>query len=233
MEVNPTSAGVYGARESYTAGGNSEIDDVDFMQLLITQMRHQDPFEPMDNSQMVSQLNQFALLDEVGALNSKTDDMLLMSQSLNNTMMLDLVGRTVQVEGDQVVFTPATAVNAAGDEIQAPPRGSEFHFVADQGGTARITLRDAGGEVVGTYTLAVAGGLNELKWQDLLTDPGGWNLDGRYTVEVSVTNANGSAVSTLNLMTLPVDSIRYENNIGVVEVGGRDFLVSQIYQVSI
>ena len=233
MLVNPTSAGAYGMSNDYETGGDSEIDQTDFMQLLITQIQNQDPFDPLDNSEMVSQLNQFSMLDEMSTLNTKTDDMLLMSQSLNNTMMLDLVGRQVTVEGDQVQIDLKSHSDDEGNTVYETPDASRFSFSSASGGTATITLIDEAGVNRGTFTMAATAGLNEVDWESLISGNDADNFDGRYTVEVDLVSSNGVAVDTQTFMTLPVDSIRYENNIGVVEVGGSEFYVSQIYQVGV
>ena len=44
---------------------------MDYMQLLVTELQNQNPLEPMDNSEMASQLAQFSQLQELGSMNSR------------------------------------------------------------------------------------------------------------------------------------------------------------------
>ena len=41
----------------------------DFLKLMLTQMQHQDPLQPMDNQQMVSQMAQFSSLEQMANMN--------------------------------------------------------------------------------------------------------------------------------------------------------------------
>ncbi|RKZ11487.1 hypothetical protein DRQ50_13510, partial [bacterium] len=92
----PTIQGVndgYGPVLGAPARDSSEISDLDFMGLLVAQIQNQDPLSPMDNAEFTSQITQFNMLDRLTAMGQKLDDSLLMSQSINNTAMLALVGR--------------------------------------------------------------------------------------------------------------------------------------------
>ena len=60
---------------SVTSATNEELDRDAFLQLLVTQMQHQDPLEPMDNSQMVSELAQFSSLEQMENLNSSFESL--------------------------------------------------------------------------------------------------------------------------------------------------------------
>jgi len=44
-----------------------------FLQLLTTQLAHQDPTAPQDNAQMIAQLAQFSTLEQLTAMNTKLD----------------------------------------------------------------------------------------------------------------------------------------------------------------
>ena len=50
-------------------------------------------------------------------------------------------------------------------------------------------------------------------------------------MRVAVNNQD-ITVNSITLMTGPVEGLRYDNNMGVVTIGGEDFYVSEIYQIS-
>jgi len=52
------------------AGGADSLDKDAFMRLLATQMNHQDPLAPADNTQMIAQLAQFSSLEQMQELNA-------------------------------------------------------------------------------------------------------------------------------------------------------------------
>lgn len=59
-----------------------------FLQLLVTQMKYQDPTNPMDNTEMISQLAQFSALEEMQNV----------SAAVTNAQALSLVGKNVIME---------------------------------------------------------------------------------------------------------------------------------------
>ncbi len=215
----PYTAGItdgYGPVVGAAPRDYSQIDKLDFMQLLVAQIQNQDPLSPMDNSQFTGQITQFTMLEEMQVQSAKLDESLIMAQSINNTTMLGLVGKSVTVEGNGVSV-------AAG-------RVSETVVASSGPGNAVIEVTDANGRVVDTYPATVKQGLNTVTWDGKLAD-GTTVPDGDYTVSVKVTNGDVEVPFT-TLMTGPVQGLRYVNNVAVVMVGGREYYVSDIYKVS-
>jgi len=195
----------------------NELSSLDFMNLLVTELQNQDPLQPMDTHQMANQLSQMTMAEQLSEISATLEENLLMSQSINNTAMLGLVGRDVTVEGNAIRVADG---EASGSMINS--RGA---------GTATVTVRDANGAIVATYVRTVDAGLNDVSWDGLRTG-GETAADGEYTLEVSVTSADQQSVAATVLMTGPVGGLRYENGIAVVRVFGEEFYVSEIYQVS-
>ena len=194
----------------------SQIDKLDFMQLLVAQIQNQDPLSPMDNAQFTGQITQFTMLEEMQAQSGKLDESLAMAQSINNTAMLGLVGKSVTVEGNGVTVADGEA--------------SDTVLACAGPGQAVIEVTDSSGRVVRTYSKSVQQGLNTVGWDGTLDD-GATAADGDYTVSVKVTNGD-TDVNFTTLMTGPVQGLRYVNGVAVVMVGGREYYVSDIYKVS-
>jgi flagellar basal-body rod modification protein FlgD len=64
----------------------------DFMKLLIEQMRNQNPLEPMDNTEMASQLAQFSQLSQLESMNSTFAEVL---DSIERTYASSLIGKEI------------------------------------------------------------------------------------------------------------------------------------------
>ncbi len=205
--------GVY----STTTAANDDLGMSQFMSLLVTQIQNQDPFSPMDNQQFISQLTQFTSLEQLQKINDALGDNMTVSQSLNNTLLLDLVGRRATVPGSR--FTVA--------EGEASP----LKVQASAGGTATVTVKNAAGQVVSTYDREVAAGWDDVSWNGRLAD-GSVAPDGEYTYEISMVDRSGNPVTTSTYVTGLVDSLRFENGIAMVTVAGVEYYVSEIAQVS-
>ena len=80
-----------------TAGANTarsnELDSSQFMQILLAQLTHQNPLEPMDNAEMMSQFSQLNSLQELRGINSSMESVSAASQT---TYMTSLIGKTVK-----------------------------------------------------------------------------------------------------------------------------------------
>ena len=206
----------YGPVLGQPANDIATVDKMDFMTLLVAQIKNQDPMSPMDNAEFTSQITQFTMLDEMKAMNSKLEENLLVGQTINNTAMLGLVGKSVTVEGNKVWMT--------GD---GP---SESTLAADGAGTVVVEITDDSGHVVASYRKTVERGLNDITWDGHLEN-GDLAEAGNYSL--SVKPGDGSEdVAFTTLMTGPVEGLRYEGNMAVVIIGGVDFYVSDIYKVS-
>ena len=66
-----------------------------FLQLMLTQLRNQDPLEPIENNELISQLSQFSTLEGIENLNAGFSDMLALQQLVQGA---DLVGRKVVIQ---------------------------------------------------------------------------------------------------------------------------------------
>ena len=79
---------------------NDALQLEDFLDLMVTELTHQDPFKPMDNSELATQISQFATVSGINQLNDSfagLSSSLLSDQALKAT---GLVGRNVLVPTD-------------------------------------------------------------------------------------------------------------------------------------
>lgn len=214
MNVNPVGSGTTNSTPTNTT--TTEQDQ--FLQLLITQIQNQNPLDPLDNAQFTSQLSQFAMLEELTAMNASLEQNMVYSQSLNNTMLLGLVGKHAVVEGNDL--------NMSDGEV------SSSQIQSSAAGTATVEVANESGTVVATYTREVAAGWNDLTWDGII-EGGDTASDGAYTVSVSVADRAGNDVSSVTYMSGIVQSIRFENNLALLNIGGRDYYASEIAKVGI
>jgi flagellar basal-body rod modification protein FlgD len=88
--TSPVSAG--------SATSASDLNRQDFLQLLVTQLQHQDPLSPVDDQQFIAQMAQLSALDATNQLAAQVGRMAAAQQEMGS---LQLVGRDVQYTDDQ------------------------------------------------------------------------------------------------------------------------------------
>lgn len=205
MDVSSVS-GIGTAVQTSAASGDVLGKD-DFLSLLVTQLRHQDPLSPMDNGEFVAQLAQFSALEQMQNLNDNVNAQGTLIQSLNNSVVAALVGREVAISGNQIPL-PAEGEVTLGFDLAADAHAVE------------IAVYDAGGEQVDALTLSeVAAGSQRIVWDGV--DADGERLPaGSYTFEVTATDAAGNAVATRSSLIGRVDSIAFDNGVAYFSVFG-------------
>ena len=135
-----TLAGVAGPATATTGNPAAGLNQNDFLRLMTTQLTTQDPFNPVDNTQMVAQMAQFSQVAGIAEMNRSLQAIV---QSLGAGRLSDAaswIGRSMLVESD--VATPLRDGTYAG-EISLP-EGAE---------NVSVSFVDANGAVVHSQNL--------------------------------------------------------------------------------
>ncbi|MGZ3236344.1 MAG: flagellar hook assembly protein FlgD [Burkholderiaceae bacterium] len=163
-----------------------------FMTLLVTQMKNQDPLNPMDNAQMTSQLAQLSTVTGIDKLNTTVQSLMGTFQSGQSLQAAGMIGHGVLVPGSSIDLS--SGVGLLGVELTGP---------AD---SVKVNIRDGAGNVIHSIDLgAQEAGSLPLQW-DGLTDSGATAPDGKYTFDVSAVLA-GSATTANALSFGQVSSV--------------------------
>jgi flagellar basal-body rod modification protein FlgD len=132
-------------------GQTKTLSQADFLSLLIQQMRNQDPTQPMDSSQMVSQLAQ---INQVSATQNLQTSFDALSQSMQGNQLLQassMVGHNVTV--------PSAVGRLQGGALDGAVN------VPDGGGRTFVQISDSAGNVVRTIDLgSQVAGLTDFHW---------------------------------------------------------------------
>ncbi len=124
--TSSTSSALSGAISSSSLGENS------FLQLLVTQMQHQDPTKPQSNSQFIAQLAQFTSLEQMTNVSNSSAQMVTELNNLTSSTQLNsaflLLGNTVTLraaDGSNVTG-PVSSVNANGSTTTVTVNGTDY-----------------------------------------------------------------------------------------------------------
>jgi flagellar basal-body rod modification protein FlgD len=153
----------------------TELNQEDFLTLMITQLKNQDPFKPMDPAQYVGQLAQFSSVSGLSEINKNISTL---TDSLRGNQVLDgasLIGHTVIAEGNQIY----RYVPEEGDAI--PTQGAVE--VPAGASSVQLIVRDSAGTLVKTQAMENQKGLRGFSW-DGSTDAGTTAPTGAYKIEV-------------------------------------------------
>ncbi len=183
--------------ETLKTVGKQELDSSDFMTLFITQLQHQDPMEPMDSSDMATQLADFSNMEATMRMADSMDQLLEYQTSQNNLQLLTLLDQEVRVYGNSV------GVN--GDEI------GQGEFSLDQDADmAVLEVRDAANRLVKLVDLgALSMGIHNVEWDG--TDMVGTKVDdGAYSFNVKAYDQVGQQLAVDYKTTGKVTGIDYE-----------------------
>ncbi len=178
------------AKETAKSGAAAAQDR--FMTLLVTQMKNQDPLNPMDNAQVTSQLAQLSTVTGIDKMNTTLESLMGSFQSNQSLQAANMIGHGVLAPGASVVL--ADGKGMLGVELAEP---------ADK---VQVTIRDAAGKLVHAIDMgSMKAGMQQLQW-DGATDSGGVAASGQYTFEVTATRA-GEKVDATKLAFGIVDSV--------------------------
>ena len=83
----------------------AEDQQTKFLTLLTTQLKNQDPLNPMDNAQMTSQLAQISTVDGIERLNTTLASMMSSTSETQALQMAALVGHGALVDGNNLPLT--------------------------------------------------------------------------------------------------------------------------------
>jgi flagellar basal-body rod modification protein FlgD len=199
-----------------------EADTNKFMTLLVTQLRNQDPLNPLDNAQITSQLAQLSTVTGVNKLNTTLESLKASYQSSEALQAANMIGHGVLVEGDYVKLQDGKAVlgvdlATAADNVQIvitdPRTGKDVQTInlgAHEAGTLPLAWDgipdaanlDANGKPVmldsGTYTFRVVA----MRGGEALTDAKGLSFDSVASVTTSAKDGIKLNLPTKGMVTL-------------------------------
>jgi flagellar basal-body rod modification protein FlgD len=162
-------AAVTGANTLTQLAGNFN----DFLSLLTTQLKNQDPTSPMDTNQFTSQLVQFTAVAEQISTNTTLGQLLTSSLAQQLSQATGLIGT-------QVSFTGGTLPLQSGQ--------AQLNFQTPGAEPVQITVSDPSGVQVAQQTVNAVAGQNSWTWNGV-TDTGKQLSDGSYTVAVTAAGA--------------------------------------------
>ena len=200
----------------------------DFMKLLLVELQHQDPTEPMDSEKILSQTSQLATLES----SKNTTEAL---EQLSNSMMNTQEFSTIAAIGKRADLGSDAVSHEEGDTTTF-----EIYFPEDViGGVIDIT--DTDGNIVGTIPIEMEedadgniedqkdAGVYQFSW-DGMTSSGSNADSGVYHVNSQYNDPNGDEHKT-RLGAYPIESVRFEDGKALVKLGSSYVPLANVVEV--
>lgn len=179
-----------------TATGTSALGKDSFLQLLVTQLNNQNPLDPQDNTQFVSQLAQFSSLESMENLDTTLGSFYSSFQSSQALQASSLVGRSVIVSSSKAQLdTPSDGIRGT---LVMPTAGD---------GTA-VKIYNSDGDLVRSIDLgSQKSGNIDFAWDGKddsgnLVDAGAYTFKATSTIEGTSTALTTYLPATVNSVTL-------------------------------
>jgi flagellar basal-body rod modification protein FlgD len=182
----------------------TELNQEDFLALMVAQLKNQDPFKPLDPSQYVGQLAQFSSVSGLASMNQQLTNL---TSSLRGNQVLDgagLIGRTVVAPGSNVYLDESTnAERILPQGMVDVPAGAS---------SVQLVIKDASGVLIKSQPLEASRGVQGFSW-DGTTNSGANAAAGSYKIEV-VAKVGDQNVSLATSVAARVSSVALDPSTG-------------------
>lgn len=175
-----------------------------FLTLLTTQLKNQDPLSPMDSAQFTQQLVQFAGVEQQINANKNLETLISLQKSSQVMGALDLMGKKVEASSDKVPLMNKQATFA----YELPKNAAQ----------AAYAITDSSGRTVFSGTADATAGRHEYTW-DGKTKQGVQLPDGAYTISVAAIDAAGNPIDTTTSVIGTVTGVETGDTGAIMQLG--------------
>jgi flagellar basal-body rod modification protein FlgD len=221
--VNSTSNATSSTSSTASSGSNTAMGETDFLQLMIEELKNQDPMNPMDGTQYASQLAQFSSLEQLTNLNNtmtaSAASNSTLTQSINNMMVSNLIGKETKLSGSDIVLNGQSSIDLG-------------YNLPSQASSVEVNIYDSNGALVKTINSPkLSSGDSKLSW-DLTDNNGSKVSNGNYTFKVTAADASGSSITASLYKYGTIDGVKFNSSGTVVLIDGAEYGISEIAEIT-
>ena len=190
------------------------LNQEDFLNLFFTQMKYQNPLQPMDNQQMANQIAQLNTVEALNNMNQVFNNIAASQTSLNNLLAPGLIGKMVEAKGNRLSITQGKVLDGT--------------YQLSQPGKVEIQIYDTNGNLV----RGIQAGIKDTSRQKVNWDGkdqrGATLPDGRYFFQVAAVNEKGQTIPATTLRLGAITGVSLENGIAYFDLGQEKITLSDI-----
>ncbi|MBU1336895.1 MAG: flagellar hook assembly protein FlgD [Alphaproteobacteria bacterium] len=213
--------GVSGTSTSQMSSSRATIaDNFDtFLSILTTQLKNQNPLDPMDTNQFTQQLVQFTGVEQQLKTNEFLETLMLSGQNTAKSDAVSYIGKEVTSSGKTGELTGSNAAFWA-------------YSAEANAANATITIKDASGQTVYNQTGPLQSGPGTFRWDGKGSD-GNMKPNGIYTIDIKGKDANGKDVKISTASIGIVTAVDFTGDVPVLTVGSRRVTITDVTDVRI
>lgn len=222
MAISTINPGVASQVTSATTGQATAVDAdtlaknfSQFLTLLTTQLKNQNPLDPLDTNQFTQQLVQFAQVEQQLKQNDQLATLVSLQKTAQSTAALGFVGETVVVDG----ATASLANGQANWSLNVPKPAS-----------VTINIRNSTGQNVFTGSYTMMAGINDFVWDGKSSNGTQWPA-GNYTMSVTAKDTAGQNVAVPTEVEGLVNGADMTKSPPVLSVAGQEFTLDKVKRV--
>ncbi len=196
------------------------LGKTEFLKLLVAQLTHQDPLNPMEGTEFTAQLAQFTALEQLININQSLDKLGDLNSAVTQSQAINMIGKQITAEGNTIAMTNGVSSDVIFSLDKAVDSASISVF--DDGGTL-VSVVDTGVLSAGQNSIAFAG--FDANDQPL--------PDGLYTFRVSAVDVEGNDVKATTFSSGIVTGVNIAEDGGTnLQIGTTTFALSAVVQIS-
>lgn len=212
---------------SGASSANGVIGKDAFLKMLTTQLKYQDPLNPMEGTDFATQLAQFSSVEQLSNMNTtltaSVDANSLLTQSITNSLSTTLIGKSVRATGSKLTYDGSNSVNFG-------------YSLASGAEKVNIRIYDSRQNLVKTVTAdknkfdPLAVGNTDLTWDG--TNESGQQVEkGSYTFKVDAYDSDGKLMTTSNYTYGTIGSVRFKSSGTYFMVDGKEISLSDVLEI--
>lgn len=209
---------------------NATLDKDAFLKLLLIELQHQDPTDPMDSDKMLTQTSQLSALEMQQNTNTTMQKMVETMQKLSDsfstsmsTSVLGAIGKMATVSDNKIKLTGADELIALKMYL---PEDSDENGVT-------LEIYDSNNKLVFSEksdAKSISQGLFTMEWPGRNND-GVYAGDGEYTVKMVYNNKNGEKI-TANYGTYPIEGVVFKDGVAYAKMAGQEVPFDAIQEIT-
>ncbi len=215
--ITNTNSSTQSTGDSVATNPKSILGKDDFMKLLLTELKYQDPTDPMDSDKILSQTSELATLESADNTNKALEKLTSQLSASANLETVASIGKMGSLGTDKITLSKDKSSTF------------EIYFAHDIQ-TGKVDIKNSNGDIVKTFNLQPQkGGVLSFEWDG--TDNSGVKMpEGSYSVSADYSDGSTGSFSTA-YGVYPIESVRFDEGEALLKLGSNYYPLSQIKEI--